>query len=329
MFGLLNLNKPSGCTSRDVVTRVARLVGRGMKVGHAGTLDPLATGVLVVCVGPATRLVPLIHEHQKSYVAEFLLGCRSDTDDIDGIVESVEIPRSLTKEQLLAILPEFTGNIQQVPPAYSAVKVNGKRAYKAARQGETFELSAREVSVTRLELINFKFDPALLATSTISPSALLTKTDAEHSNRPRFSLSIDCGTGTYIRSIGRDIARRLGTQAVMSKLIRTRVGAFAVEDGLDVTTLSREQVRTALISPLTMLEHLRQFVVPADAARRLECGQSLPWPTGLTPATTTGEILAALNEQGALLAIVAEQNGKVAPQTVFKATIDHSATHLK
>lgn len=289
MFGLLNLNKPEGWTSRDVVNRVARLCGRKVKVGHAGTLDPLATGVLVVCVGGATRLVPLIHEHLKGYEAEFLLGAKSDSDDTEGEVTPVEIPADLTAESIESLLPEFTGEIQQVPPIYSAVKVNGKRAYKAARHGESFELSPRTVTVSRLSLARFK--------------------------PPQFTLSIECSTGTYIRSIGRDLARKLGTEAVMSKLTRTYVGTMTIENAIDPDELTRERLPGLLLSPLTMLTHLRSIPVSGEQAHRLQCGQSLPWPDDLQDAPE-GETVTITAPGGELFAIAEKVDGRIAPRIV-------------
>jgi len=294
MFGLLNLDKPAGWTSRDVVTRIARLAGRRIKVGHAGTLDPLATGVLVVCVGSTTRLVPLIHEHSKTYEAEFQLGVRSQTVDIDGEMTPVDIPAGITVDTLRKVLPEFTGTVSQVPPMYSAVKINGKRAYQAARRGEEFDLSPRDVRIERLQLT--AFDPETF----------------------RFSLSIDCGTGTYVRSLGRDIAQRLGTDAVMSRLVRTHVGPFSVCDSLDPEQLTREQLPELLISPLTMLPHLPHIVLPDEEIQRLEFGQTVHWPE--TRPRPVGGKLVIVDSTNRLRSIVAEQEGKIAPQLVFKLT---------
>lgn len=296
MFGLLNLNKPAGCTSRDVVTRVSRLLGRNIKVGHAGTLDPLARGVLILCVGSATRLVPFIHDHFKEYEAEFLLGKTGATADIDGDVADVEIPPGVTESALQAILPEFTGVIQQVPPAYSAVKVNGQRAYKAARRGEELELSPRNVHVRRLEINSFQLDP------------------------PEFSLSVECGTGTYIRSIGRDLARRLGTDAVMSQLVRTRIGPLTVEQGLDPITLTRDKLAASLISPLVILEQFPQVCLSEDEIRRLEFGQFLTWPDSLGEQPQTTDSVVIVDEEQRLRCLAHQRSGQLAPQLVFKLT---------
>jgi tRNA pseudouridine55 synthase len=273
------------------VNRVARLAGRGIKVGHAGTLDPLATGVLVVCVGPATRLVPLIHEHPKSYLGTFLLGQRSDTDDVDGHVEAADLPPGLTAERLADLLPEFTGKIQQVPPAYSAVKVAGKRAYALAREGEQVDLSARTVTVSHLELVEFE--------------------------QPRFVLSITCGTGTYIRSIGRDLAQRLGTSTVMSRLVRTSVGPFHVQNAIDLESLTRDSLADSLQSPLVMLDHLRQIRADGEQARRLRCGQAILRPDGAVSGEIAEETVAVIDESGGLLAIGRVEGGRIAPQIVF------------
>src|SRR4051794_35109294 len=156
MFGLLNIDKPAGLTSRDVVNVVQRLV-RPHKVGHAGTLDPLATGVLVVAIGPATRLVEYIQRMAKSYRAVFLLGRTSDTEDIEGKV--AELPQAPVPniEQIESATPRFVGMIDQRPPVYSALKVGGRRAYELARRGETIELAPRRVEVHSIDIVRYAY----------------------------------------------------------------------------------------------------------------------------------------------------------------------------
>ena len=151
-FGLFNIWKPTGLTSRFVVDKVGTALGTS-RVGHAGTLDPLATGVLVMCAGQASRLVPFIQQQSKEYVAVFQLGCTSDTDDVTGIVEENLAAVKPTREQILNLLPEFTGRIEQVPPDYSAVRVRGRRAHQLARRGKNLKIPARLVDVYRLELV--------------------------------------------------------------------------------------------------------------------------------------------------------------------------------
>lgn len=287
MFGLLNLNKPAGWTSRDVVNRVQRLLPKGVKSGHAGTLDPLATGVLLVCIGPATRLVPLIHEHSKTYEGTFVLGRESDTDDIQGQLREVPVSGIITADDIRRLLPEFTGVISQVPPAYSAIKINGQRAHRIARRGGDVELAPRSITVSGMELTRFEF--------------------------PEFSLRIDCGTGTYIRSLGRDLARRLGTAAVMARLIRTRVGPCRLPDASDVESLDPQSLARSLLSPLVVLGHLPRICLPVDPAGRLCCGQALDWPEEIDRHAR----VAVVNEAGTLLAIAGEKQGRLAPQIVF------------
>ncbi len=194
--GWLVIDKPAGITSSRVVVQLRRATG--IKAGHAGTLDPLATGVLIVCLGPATRLIDVIHRQTKGYRARFLLGKQSDTDDIEGTVTDVVDARPVTRGDVEHALPRFVGKIAQVPPQFSAVHVQGRRAYQLARAGQEVEIEPREVEVFRLELLSFAY--------------------------PELEVEIECGSGTYVRSIGRDLGALLGTGAGMSQLVRTRVG---------------------------------------------------------------------------------------------------------
>src|SRR5262245_35406014 len=204
MFGLLNIDKPAGLTSRDVVSRVQRLV-RPQKVGHAGTLDPLATGVLVVAVGPATRLVEYVQRMPKTYQGTFLLGRTSDTEDVEGEVVELDSPPVPTRAEIDAALPRFIGTIEQRPPAYSALKVAGRRAHKLARRGEAVELAPRPVEIHAIELLRYEY--------------------------PEMELRIDCGSGTYVRSLGRDVAEAVDTGAVMAALRRLAIGPFQAAEG--------------------------------------------------------------------------------------------------
>ncbi len=213
MFGFLNIDKPAGMTSRDVVNRIQRLV-RPCKVGHAGTLDPLATGVLVVCLGHATRLVDYVHRYAKRYEAMFLLGRESDTEDVEGQVTELLDAPTIDQGRLDAVLPRFVGRISQIPPAHSALKVDGQRAYSRARRGEAVVMEARPVTIHALH-------------------GSISKPDV-------MRLDITCGTGTYVRSLGRDIARAMGTGAVMSELRRLAIGPFAGEQAVALPVLEQE-----------------------------------------------------------------------------------------
>jgi tRNA pseudouridine55 synthase len=272
MFGLLNIDKPAGLTSRDVVNRVQRLV-RPHKVGHAGTLDPLATGVLVVAVGPATRLVEYVQRMAKTYQGIFLLGRTSDTEDVQGTV--VELPNASapTPAEIEAVIPRFLGTIQQRPPAYSALKLAGRRAYAMARKGDAVELAARPVEIHGIQIVRYEY--------------------------PELELLIECGSGTYVRSLGRDIAEGLGTGAVMSALRRLAVGPFRAEEGLQVDQLSLEVNAERMVSPSWAVQDLPQIVVDREEAARLRKGQTI-----VNRAKVSGEEMAALDGAGGLVAIV-------------------------
>jgi tRNA pseudouridine55 synthase len=208
-LGLLNINKPSGWTSHDVVARVRRLAGE-KRVGHAGTLDPLAEGVLVVLLGRATRLADFIQAQRKTYVAEVALGTATSTDDAEGSVTATAPVPSLSG--LDAVVRRFRGDIMQTPPAYSALKVGGQRAYAVARRGGAVVLEARPITIYDLQVLSLE----------------------------PLRLEVTCSKGTYIRSLARDIAEALGTVGHLEHLLRIRVGPFALAnaatlEGLDVT----------------------------------------------------------------------------------------------
>jgi tRNA pseudouridine55 synthase len=278
-LGILNVAKPSGITSRQVVDRVARLV-RPDKAGHAGTLDPLATGVLIVCVGKATRLIDCIHDLPKTYRAEFLLGRQSDTDDVTGQVVLLADAPNVTRETIEAVLPSFVGRIQQAPPRFSAVHVGGKRAYELARQGKDFELSPREVEVARIELLYFSY--------------------------PMFEIAIDCGSGTYVRSLGRDIGKVLGSGAVLSALARIQIGPYRVEDAVELDDLNLETIGRHLLAPATAVEHLPKYRATVDEAALVRAGRPLEIPSS---AEEAGAKIAVLGFDGELLCIAENDAG--------------------
>jgi len=273
--GLLNLNKPSGMTSREVVDCVLRVAGR-VKAGHAGTLDPLATGVLVVCVGVATRLIDYVHRTTKHYAAVFLLGRQSPTEDVSGDVVELSSPPVPTLQQIAAAGAALTGPIQQRPPAFSAIKVQGRRAYELARRGKQVKLAPRTVMVHRLEVESYAY--------------------------PELRLRVECGSGTYIRSLGRDLAESLGTAAVMSQLVRTAVGNFRLEDAADPAALTRENWTDHLLSPLRAVEMLPRIALSEAELARVRSGLSIERrdvPAGNEPAE-----IAAMDSEGRLAAIL-------------------------
>jgi tRNA pseudouridine55 synthase len=268
LLGLLNINKPAGLTSRGVVDHVARLV-RPAKAGHAGTLDPLATGVLVVCVGSATRLISCVQQGRKGYRAKYLFGQRSDTDDITGTITQTAKFQPVSREMLETLLPAFIGRVQQVPPQFSAIHVNGKRAYKLARQGEQVDLQPRPVEIYTIVITDFSF--------------------------PEVTMEIECGSGTYIRSIGRDLGEQLGCGAVMSELVRTRIGPFSLDEATELDGLTADTLPTKLIPPGVAVGELPRYDCTQDEeenlkhGRKLHCDHVLPFRENETIAVFTPE----------------------------------------
>ncbi len=210
--GIVLVDKPAGWTSHDVVARARGLFGQP-RIGHTGTLDPFATGLLVLCLGRATRLAEYLSAHEKEYTGEAALGVETDTADAEGAVTRRSPVPELGPADLARVAASFTGRVAQVPPAFSAVKVGGQRAYALARRGEAVELAPREVEVLELVL--------------------------ELAGRDRLRLRVRCGAGTYVRALARDIGRALGCGAHLSALRRTRAGAFRVEDAMTMEELER------------------------------------------------------------------------------------------
>ena len=244
--GFLVLDKPAGLSSHGCVARVRRAYGL-KRVGHGGTLDPAVTGVLPIALGPATRLLPYL-SGDKTYRGVVQLGVRTDSDDLEGEVLERQQPPQLASTDLEAALKPFRGVIQQRPPAISAVHVNGQRAYKLARAGESVELQARPVSVHRLELLHW--DPEL----------------------GRLELEVACSAGTYIRSLARDLGEALGCGGCLAQLQRTEALGFKLEQ-----SVSWEQLEAvpppALVDPLEALSHLQQHQLTTEALAGWRCGR--------------------------------------------------------
>lgn len=252
-FGLLNVSKPSGPTSHDIVAAVRRGTGE-RRVGHAGTLDPLASGVLILALGRATRLLEYLTASRKEYVAGVRLGITTDTYDAEGeVVEARPVPPGLTSGQIEAELEDFHGVIQQVPPVYSAVKVGGKAAYARARAGEELDLPAREVEIYALELVDFQ--------------------------PPDLTLRVECSPGTYIRSLAHDLGQALGTGAMLASLTRTASGSFRDADAVPWPVLEAafadDSWREFLLPADLALEGTPQIELDAESLRLVSNGMAL------------------------------------------------------
>lgn len=210
---ILAVDKPYGMSSFGALAHVRYLMskrlGKKVKIGHAGTLDPLATGVLVLCTGKTTKLIDKLQQHTKEYVATMQLGATTDSYDREHTVNHTYPTRHITPELIDETLPGFIGEVQQVPPTYSAVKVNGDRAYALRRQGDSVELKPKTVRIDEIEILHFNPKDMTMA------------------------IRVVCGKGTYIRAIARDLGRALGSGAFLTSLRRTRVGDVKVEDCVD------------------------------------------------------------------------------------------------
>jgi len=248
VFGILNIDKPQGMTSRDVVNVVQRVI-RPVKVGHAGTLDPLATGVLILPVGRATRLTDLIHKVSKTYVATFELGKVSETEDIEGEIEIREVRDIPDLESVQRVVAGFCGRQLQRPPAYSALKINGERAYSLARRGEKVNLKSREIEILQIRILTYEF--------------------------PTLKLEVECTSGTYIRSLGRDIGEQLNTGAVMAGLRRTAIGDFTVEQAIAPDFPTSQSVASSLHNPLQILKGFHRTLLDQQQQQELFHGRRI------------------------------------------------------
>lgn len=244
MDGVFNVLKPPGMTSHDVIGFLRRALNT-KKIGHGGTLDPDAAGVLPVFAGAATRLLSYAMEGRKQYIAEFTLGEQRDTGDDSGTVVKTMPVLELTVAQLQKVLQGFLGQQLQMPPMYSAVKINGQKLYQLARKGVEVERQARPIEIYKLELLNF--------TST------------------KFTVAVECSKGTYIRVLGEDIATALGTCGTMSFLLRTQVGSYLLNEAHTLQEIAANP-QGCCAEPISAVEHLPKLVLTANQAARLTNG---------------------------------------------------------
>lgn len=250
MNGLLLINKEQGMTSHDVVAKVRRLLNT-KRIGHLGTLDPNATGVLVLCIGEACKLVPFLENDNKEYIAEVILGIDTNTYDITGeIVKSKDV--DIEKINLSEILTSFLGQQQQLPPIYSAIKVNGKKLYQYARNDENVEIKPRDIIINSIEYVEpVKYE----------------------NGYNRFKIKVDVSKGTYIRSLCHDIGIKLGCYATMGELIRTRSGKFCISDAIKISDLSLENIE--LISMLDAIDYPKVEITTEDMLKKITNGMNI------------------------------------------------------
>jgi len=285
---VLPVDKPVGPTSHDIVA-AARKGLRTRKIGHTGTLDPFASGVLVLCVGPATRIAEYLSGLDKSYLATARLGEVTETDDLEGaILERHSGWAALDEGHIASTLAGFVGPIDQVPPQYSAKKIGGEAMYHKARRGEHVELQPNRVTIYEADLIAVDL--------------------------PLVRFRVRCSTGTYVRALARDLGRALGVGAHLTELRRTAVGAFDVARAIPVASLADPaEVERAAVSPLRALTHLPTWTVGQDVACRLAHGQRVPY-TGEDPGASA---VVAADDGGGLVAIGSASSGLFKPSKVF------------
>ncbi|HET6764241.1 MAG TPA: tRNA pseudouridine(55) synthase TruB [Longimicrobiaceae bacterium] len=286
--GVLAVDKPVGPTSHDAVSAVRRAL-HTREVGHTGTLDPFASGLLLICVGKATRLAEYLTATSKRYVATMRLGATTDTDDLTGeVVASSDGWRDLTEDAIRAALAAQVGTIQQVPPAYSAKKVDGERMYAVARRGGEVERKPVTVTIHSIDVVEIRL--------------------------PEVEFAVSCGSGTYIRAIARDVGAALGVGGHLTTLRRTHVGEHDVARAVTFAELGdADAVARATLTPAEAVAHLPSTVVPADQRALLANGRALPIDGDLP----SGVPVALLAESGELLAIGERTGDLLKPRKVF------------
>ncbi len=249
--GVLNINKPTGLTSHDVVARVRKITGQ-RKTGHTGTLDPMATGVLVLCLGYATRLIEYAVPGQKSYQATICFGTATNTHDAEGQITARQDASHLTQPLLAALLPDFTGQIMQRPPAFSAIKQGGQPLYKAARAGKPVIVDPRPVTI--YDLSGLRWEP------------------------PFLTLNVTCSAGTYIRSLARDLGDAAGVGAHLTGLCRTGNGPWQLADAVPLEQLTPENWSSYLQPPDSAIQHLPKVALTAAETESVRCGRQITLP---------------------------------------------------
>lgn len=263
--GILNVYKEAGFTSHDVVAKL-RGICRQKKIGHTGTLDPEAVGVLPVCFGSGTKLCDLLTDWDKEYIAVLRLGLVTDTQDISGQVllkADEEALSGLSEEQVRECIQHFLGGYEQTPPMYSALKVNGKKLYELARAGKEVERKPRPITISELEILELAL--------------------------PRVRFRVVCSKGTYIRTLCHDIGERLLVGGVMESLMRSRVGIFGIDGALRLAEIERlrdeDKIADAIIPPDAVFENLRAVTVAGDAEKLLQNGNRIPGKLFVKPMT--------------------------------------------
>lgn len=333
--GWLNLHKPLGVTSAKAVAIVKRNLSP-TKIGHAGTLDPLASGVLPLALGEATKTMQFCMDTTKEYEFTVKWGKATTTGDIEGDVTNTSDIRP-SEEEILAILPKFIGKISQIPPTYSAIKINGKRAYDLARQGEIVEMKARNVMIYNLQVLGTRSQALGKNNSEATDFALENDFSTHnHDSLPKLpetchlppttctTFLVSCGKGTYIRSLAQDIAHALGTCGHVTRLVRTKVGEFSINNAIlleDIgKTVYKDDLSGVLLPVDTVLDDIQVLEFTPEEATRMKHGQklglqNLELGTADLPLSFSGYFIA--KSDGNLVAICECEGGVIKPSRVF------------
>lgn len=244
-YGFLNIYKPKGITSFDVIFKLRKILNI-KKIGHTGTLDPLAEGVLIVAIGEATKLIEFMMKHEKAYSAEIILGFESNTYDAEGELKKAGSQKP-DFDEVQAALKAFEGEVDQAPPIYSALKIDGKKAYELAREGKKVEMKSRKVLIKDIVLIDYKY--------------------------PTLTIDVECSSGTYIRSLAHDIGEKLGTGAYLNALIRTKVGYFLIKDSVKLEDLEKDGLDKHLIPLEALSLNFESIEISQEELKKLNFGQ--------------------------------------------------------
>ena len=284
MFGFLNVYKPKGKTSHDVVA-ILRRVTKIKQIGHTGTLDPFAEGVLPICIGKATRLIEYLKD-DKAYIGTVQLGKSTSTYDVEGNVVK-ESDKTVTEEEIEHFLDFFRGDIEQLPPIYSAIKINGKKLYEYARKGEEVKVEPRKVNIKELKIL--KYDE----------------------KKRQLELYISCSKGTYIRSIANDLGEKIGTYGHLVKLERIRAGNFEVTNSVQLEELeTQEQVEKNLIYPLEYLDYPKYELTETEL-------EKVSHGNPIVPLESIEEGIVVLVRNEKIIAVAKLQNGTIKCEKVF------------
>lgn len=327
--GWLNLYKPIGLSSMQATAR-ARFHLSALKAGHTGTLDPLAEGILPIAFGEATKLIPLVHDAGKTYLFIVQWGTQTNTDDAEGEIIATNDHRP-TRAQIESVLPQFIGDVIQVPPAFSAIKIDGKRSYARARAGEEIDMPSRTIRIDSLRLLAVGQEEITATLSNLLPPSLYSHNTNKVEIAPNIKsegqdialFEVSCGTGTYVRALARDLAQAMGTVGHCTRIIRTRVGVFTLNNAILLDSFVKMPYDSALAILWRLskgLDDIPALSLTDEESAKLQAGQSIGFLSRidaprLPQSPVTGPVLAVCGDQ--VIAICRLENATLHPLRVI------------